>query len=141
MPSPSAEQIKAENLVRALGDHSYKVREQAGIDLLQLGRSAFAALQQGMQDENPEIRARCRRLWPRIFDLDLQARLDAFTADTDGKQVHDLPGWERFRKMAGDDRPARELFALMVRADGALMDQAENRPEEFSAERLVIRSV
>jgi hypothetical protein len=139
-PLPSAEQVKAENLVHALGDHSYKVREQAGRDLLQMGRAAYPALQQGLMDENPEVRARCRRLWPIIFDIDLQARLDLFLADTEGKQTHDLPGWPRFRKLVGEDRSARELYAKMLRADGALMEQAENRPEVFSPDRLVIRA-
>jgi hypothetical protein len=140
-PLPSTEQVKAENLVRALGDHSYKVREQAGRDLLQMGRAAFPALQQGLLDENPEVRARCRRLWPIIFEIDLQARLDSFLTDTEGKQPHDLPGWSRFSKLVGDDRSARELFAKMLRADGALMEQAENRPEDFSPDRLVIRAL
>ncbi|HLW68015.1 MAG TPA: hypothetical protein VKS79_22040 [Gemmataceae bacterium] len=140
-PAPSAEQTKAEGLVRALGDPSYKVREQAGHDLLQLGRVAFPALQQGLVDDNPEIRSRCRRLWPIIFEMDLQARLTNFLADTEGKQTHDLPGWSRFRKLVGDDRAARELFAKMLRADGTLLEQAENRPDEFSPDRLVVRAL
>jgi hypothetical protein len=141
MPTPIEDQVKAENLVRALGDRSFKVREQASHDLLLLGRPAFTALQQGLMDENPEIRARCRRLWPVVFEMDLHARLEAFLADGEGKQTHDLPGWQRFRKIAGADRQARELFAKMVRADGALMDLAENRPEELPPDRLGKRAV
>jgi hypothetical protein len=133
------DQIKAEQLVRTLGDRSYKAREKAAHELLQMGKSAFVALQMGLQDNDPEVRNRCRLLWPRAFDLDLHARVDDFLADTDGKKNHDLPGWERYRKLVGDSTAARELFAKMVRAEGRMMEQAEHHPEDFAPEKLAAR--
>jgi hypothetical protein len=132
---------RAAELVRALGDRSFRVREQATKDLVEMGRPAFAALQAGTQDSDPEVRLRCRRILPAIFELEMKARLDQFVADTNPENDHGLPGWQRFRKLAGADQAGRELFARMVKADPQLMDAVENHPKSLAEERLAGRCV
>jgi hypothetical protein len=130
---------RAAMLIRSLGSPSFQTREKASKDLLQLGRSAYPALLTGVTDANPEVRFRCRQLLPRIYDMELQARLDAFLADTEGKKDHDLPGLARFRKFFGFDQNARDFFVSMLRADGRLMDAVENQPTKFADEKLAVR--
>jgi hypothetical protein len=138
-PEPTRELDRAARLVRSLGSPSFQAREKASKELLQLGRTAYPALLTGITDANPEVRFRCRHLLPRIYDLELQARLDAFLADTGGKQEHDLPGLTRFRKFFGFDNAARELFVGMIRADARLMDAVENQAAAFAEEKLIAR--
>jgi hypothetical protein len=104
-----------------------------------MGRSAYAALMLGTSDPNPEVRFRCRQLLPRIFELEMQARLEAFLADPDGKKDHDLPGLSRFRKMFGLGPAARELFVSMIRSDGRLMEAVEAEPAQVAEEKLMVR--
>jgi hypothetical protein len=125
--------------VHALGHRDYQVRERAEQQLLAQGRTAYAAVLRGAADDNAEVRLRCRRLLPLLFDLELKARLDQFAVDVKGKQVHDLPGWERFRRTLGEDRTARDFYAAMVRADGRLMEGVENGPAGLAIEKLLVR--
>ncbi len=123
---------RAENLVRQLGDHSFAVREQASRELFRLGLAAKPALLAGARDADLEIRRRCRDLLPSILEADRRARLEAFLADKEGRHKHDLPGWERYRKVAGEDAPARELFAAMQRLDTGFLADTERNPEHAS---------
>src|SRR5262245_21242555 len=127
-PKAPANTERATELVKALGDPSFRVREQASRDLLQLGRSAYPALMAGTQDSSPEIRLRCRRLLPSIFALEMRARLEDFVNDTDPSNDHGLVGWKRYRHVAGADQAARTLFTGMVKSDPQLMESVETQP-------------
>lgn len=130
---------KARALVRALGNKSYRTREKAAHELTRMGRDAYVAVAEGADDSDPEIRARCRKLLPAILDLEIKARLDAFLADTDGKQEHNLPGWKRFKENFGNTRSTRELFASLIRTNGRLMEEVEVSAKEFAGERIQAR--
>jgi hypothetical protein len=116
-------------LVRRLGDESYPVREQASKELLRLGLAARDALLAGARDPDAEIRRRCRDLLPTILEADRSARLEAFIADQEGKHQHDLPGWRRFRQVAGNGPAARQLFIAMCRLDPVFLADAEEALE------------
>jgi hypothetical protein len=125
-PPPSATMSSnPADLVRRLGDDSYPVREQASRELLRLGLAARDALLRGAADADPEIRRRCRDLLPNVLEADRQARLEAFIADKEAKQKHDLPGWRRFRQVAGEDEVARQLFIAMCRLDTGFLADTE----------------
>jgi hypothetical protein len=119
---------RAANLVRQLGDDSFEVRERAGKDLLRLGVAARRALQEGARDADPEVRRRCKELLPAVLEADHKARLDAFLADKDGRQEHHLPGWERYRQVAGQDAAARAFFATLLRHDMNFLADVEKDP-------------
>ncbi|MBX9585289.1 MAG: hypothetical protein K2X87_33705 [Gemmataceae bacterium] len=114
VPYPELE--KARVLVRALGSEAFRDRERAERELAGMGRLARPVLAEAAgTDPNPEVRVRATRLLPRAEAADLQARVDTFLADADGKYDHDLPGLALFRKHVGTDRAARELFAEVVK--------------------------
>lgn len=138
-PPKTAELEKARTLVRALGDKSYRTREQAALELLRMGRSAYVAVEEGTHDRDAEVRARCAKMLPVILDQEIRARLEAFMADTDGKQEHGLPGWGRFRSLCGNTKTARELFSSMIRNSGAAMEEIEVSAQKFAGERLHAR--
>ena len=131
---PPEELSKARELVQKLGSEEFVARETAERDLAAMGRLARIALLDGVNlDPDPEIRARCRSLLPRANAEEINARLDAFMADADGKFEHDLPGWHKLRaavrgewKVLGwtfnarpaADKAARELFIEFIKAPG-----------------------
>lgn len=123
------EDVKARDLVQSLGNSRYKVRKEAARQLVQMGRMAKRALIEGKKSSDPEIWNRCGLLLPQALELDLKARVEAFLADTDGKQQHDLPLWSRFRKITGSDAGARKLFAEIVKTNANMLDQCEEGPE------------
>lgn len=114
---PAEQLARARVLVRQLGSPSYQAREEATAELAKLGRAARPALIEAVATSPEyEVRARAARLLPRAEASDLQLRIDAFVADVDGKRVHDLPGWDKFREHVGSDKAARSLFAEMLKA-------------------------
>jgi hypothetical protein len=129
---PPEELSKARELVQRLGSEEYVERETAERDLAAMGRLARVALLDGVNlDPDPEVRARCRGLLPRANAEEMNARLDAFMADAEGKYEHDLPGWNKLRavvrgewKVLGatfaarpdTDKAARALFIEFIKA-------------------------
>ena len=99
----SAEQKKAEELVRQLASPKYQEREKAATALVQMGRAARIALQDGKKTADPEVYNRCEQLLPQALALDLAYRLDRFVKDPEGKLEHDLPLWKQFREKIGAD--------------------------------------
>lgn len=121
---PPAEQ--AQSLVRQLGDDSFAARQRAMQQLERLGVPAKQALLDGLKQDDAEIRWRCRHVLESVLELDLRDRLAQFAADEDGSEGLSLPGWERFKKLVGDDPADRELFVEMQRAEPDLLEAAEN---------------
>ncbi|MBY0527858.1 MAG: hypothetical protein K2R98_30960 [Gemmataceae bacterium] len=117
-------------LVRQLGDLSFESREKASVALVKMGRPAKQALLDGQKSADPEVRVRCEKILIVVLDLDFKARVDAFLADKEGKQEHQLAGWKRYRKLVGEDQAARELFVDMLKSNGELMEDAEARPKQ-----------
>ena len=97
---PAAPAMAAEpegaNLVRQLGDDSYQVRQQAVQQLSDLGLKAQDALMAGLKDSDPQVRRQCRWILSDVMEGEFQQRVQAFLADTEDKQPHRIPGWERY---------------------------------------------
>ncbi len=116
----------ARELVDKLDSDSYAQREAAADQLAKLGQQARQALEEGLKRPEPETRLRAKRILARIEQGDFQRVLDDFLADTEGRRQHNLPGWPRFRELAGDDLPARQMFVGMLKAEGELLSAAAN---------------
>lgn len=138
--APTAEQQKAVELVRDLGDARYRVREAAAKELKKLGRVAKPALVAGAKSADPEVWNRCTQLLPEVMALDLKARVDAFLADTEGKQKHDLPMMERYQKLVGNDQSARKLFAEIVKGGADFLEACDTNPK-LAGERYNLRAM
>ena len=115
-------------LIEKLGDPQFTARRKAANRLIQFGISARRALAEGLKHPDPEIRLSCRRILSVVVRREFLDRLDAFVAD-EGNGGHDLPGWDRFRELAGSSKPARALFVQMQKAEADLLDLAQRDPE------------
>jgi len=123
------EEVDAEEsrrLVEQLGSESFDQRRAAETQLRQTGLAAQSALMKGLSNDDLQIRRTCRRLLNDILESDYQMRLARFENDTQGLFEHDLPGWDRYREIAGDDQAARKLFSEMHQAEGALLISTES---------------
>jgi hypothetical protein len=133
-PAPSLDPRQGRELVRQLGHESYPVREEASHKLLALGLAAKDILIEGARNPDPEIRNRCRKLLPAVFRADRKARLEAFIADKEGKKEHDLPGWKRYRQVAGNGAASRDFFVSLQRSGAvALLIDVERSPKQATA--------
>jgi hypothetical protein len=117
LPAAPAAENNAFDLVRRLGSESYRERELASEQLLKLGLAARPALEQGLTDADLEIRHRCEDILPAVMEVDFKNRIAAFLADKDGKGDYNVPQWRYFRKVAGSDPAARQLFCEMLQGD------------------------
>jgi RNA polymerase sigma factor (sigma-70 family) len=122
------EDVRASQLVRQLGSSSFAAREDAARRLRQMGLKALPVIRAGQRDSDREIARRCADLLPLIRDEQWKSFVERFNADRDRKGDFDHPVWLRFKKVVGDDRASRELFASMI-ADGhraRLLEAAED---------------
>jgi len=119
-----AESSPAE-LVRQLGDESYRAREAATVELLRLGSVAKAAVSEGLGGDDPEVRDRCERILPQILAADLNERIQKFLDDPALAATLDLPGYDRYVELCGDGPAARELYVELVREHGRLIQAVE----------------
>jgi hypothetical protein len=127
----------AAELVRRLGEASFAERERASEALRNLGSDAVAALEAGLKSPDAEVRRRAADLLPLARRSERDILLDEFIAGHPGERLV-LPGWERFRKLAGDDLPARRYYVTLLRGEPALLETLEkdvNGPGGQLAER------
>jgi hypothetical protein len=127
--------------VDELGNDAFTVRQAAAAHLLAAGMPARDALLAIVDGPDPEKRAAARRLIALIDQSEFHRRLEAFAADTEGKQNLTLPGWEQFQKLVGNDAGARALFVEMQRQEGPLISAtfggSKRAPSELLESRLV----
>lgn len=113
---PPVQLTVARELVRQLASDAFRERDAASRKLSDMGREALPALIEGSRDSvDAEVRMRCEVLLPRAESDDMKAKVDVFLADMEGKYNHDLPGWEKFKEICGNDKAARELFADIIK--------------------------
>src|SRR4051812_36607789 len=92
---------KAAALVKQLGHPRFAVREAAGMQLLEMGGSAVAALRAGTRSEDEEVRTRCTALLPQAKAAGWKKRAEAYLADADAKEKRDLPLLAEWEKLTG----------------------------------------
>jgi hypothetical protein len=132
-PSLSPEQYnEALQLYHQLGDRSFKVRETASGQIVRYGRAVEPILREGLNNPDPEIRSRCRRLLPLAMHYDLEKQIAAFLADKDEKNPTPLAGWARFKELVGKDDTSKDLFISMHRFDTEFMETLEQKPADLS---------
>jgi hypothetical protein len=128
-PVASPDEVKL--LIAKLGDRSFAVREAATTRLAELDVSIRPALSEAVKSRDAEVRMRARRVLVLVNERYFESRLSAFVADADGKQGVELPGWSRFRSLAGKSREARELFVEMQRAEPRILEATESKLENI----------
>ena len=128
-PTPTLSEI--DQWIKELGHSQFFVRERAQQKLLDAGSVARDALQEASKNPNLEIRSRAARLLANVRRTEFQRRVENFLA---GKKMEDpLPGWESFRKLAGESEKTKLLFVDVVKGDEALLEAVESG-KDVSAE-------
>jgi len=62
---------------------------------------------------------------------DQQVAMARFLADTEGRQEHDFPAWNRFQQIVRDRPSTRRLFAEMLRREREICGAIGNDPQEL----------
>lgn len=132
-PSPTA---KPEELVRLLGDKSYRIREVAACELIRRGSASVAALTAATKDTDPEVSERARQLLPQAASVERNEKLALLTKNPAAPPPKGLAGLTRFLKATGDTKEGRELYAEMMASHYRTVEAAETNPkaaaEQFS---------
>jgi hypothetical protein len=126
VPSPAA---KPEELVRLLGDKSYRVREVAARELIRRGSAAVAALNAATRDNDPEVSERARQLLPAVATIERNEKLAQLVKDPTAPPPKGLAGLARFLKATGDTKEARALYAEMMAIHYRTVEAAERDPK------------
>ena len=110
-----------DKLVQQLNDDSFVARDSAQRQLLAFGTAASTqraveqALKNALGHPKLEVRAASKNLLLRIRTIAADRQLERLLLPSvDPSTIH-LPGWSHFRSLAGDDVPARKLFAGLIR--------------------------
>jgi CheY-like chemotaxis protein len=119
------EQKALQQAVESLGNPSFSARKRAVSEIQQAGMKAEDLLIENLRHPSLEVRLKVAELLSEIRRNDIQRRIDdllAFRAD--GKEL-ELPGWEKYVEIVGDNKVNRELFAEMLRDEYSMMQMAE----------------
>lgn len=127
-PPAPAPDVQLADLVRKLGDKSYRTREAAARDLLRRGAAAVPALTAGTTDPDPEVGERCRQLLPQAASLERNEKLAQLLKDPTAAPPKGLAGLDRFLKVTGDNKEARELYAELLSIHHRTLETAETDP-------------
>lgn len=130
--------LDVQTLVRQLGDPSLQRRDEATRLLVERADGAvLKAVREGLRSSDAEVRRRCRvildRAYMRIHERQLAEFIEHPQRDVP------LAGWERYRKLVGDDEVARALFVDMQTAEPMLlwmMDQGDRSLPERLENRM-----
>src|SRR6476661_4523531 len=125
-PGPSA---RPEELVRLLGDKSYRIREVAARELVRRGSAAVDALTTATKDTDPEVSERAKQLLPQAAAVERNEKLAQLLKDPAAPAPKGLAGLDRFLKAAGDNKEARELYAEMMAIHYRTIEAADVKPQ------------
>jgi hypothetical protein len=127
------------SLIKKLGDDLFAVREAAANQLAKNGIAARPQLMMALSSSDAEVRFRARHILAVVVEADFQKRLAAFSADIDGKQNLSMPAWTAFKRVAGGDPAARDVFVEMQQSESTLLEAYEEGPKA-AAEMLRMRA-
>ena len=118
--------------ISQLGDDRFAIRETATEHLSHQGIEIQPRLLAALDDPDPEVRFRVRRILTMVIEGDFQRRLTAFAEDVNDTKHLSLPGWSRFRTAFASDSAGRKMFVEMQRAEPQLMQAFEAGPTAAS---------
>ena len=132
-PLPATgEETKAVSLVEQLGAKSFRTREMAAKELVNLGAASMQALQRGTKSEDAEVADRCKKLLPQAYEFYVLKILDEVSAKPDTPIPPDLPGAKRWVELAGTSKEAKELYTDMVKTHRVLLSDLEQNPSQVT---------
>jgi len=126
--SQSEQTAKIRQMIEDLGDSRYANRQRAVGELVELGSQAVPLLIESHRHPDLEVRIQIRRIVSVIQKRLFLARLDDFVLFGNRYGEADLPGWQEYRQLVGDDRNTRALFVKMQKAEPQLLQSYADRP-------------
>lgn len=123
---------KLMELVRKLGDKSFRVRELAAKELLAKGSEALGALTVGSNDSDPEVATRCEQLLPMAASAERNAKIRELLAEPLGPLPTGLAKLPEFIKITGDSKANRQLYAEMLGVHHQIIENLDKDPKKAS---------
>ncbi len=117
-------------LVRLLGSDVFRERERATASLEQMGMEARDSILGGLKSDDPEVVRRCRLILPMVENLEMEGLIQKLSRPDFNPEELKVPGWGRFREIAGTGDSARKLFVEMCKLDLAFLRDVERKPEQ-----------
>jgi len=116
-------------LVRQLGNKSFKVRENAARELLQRGSDSVVALNIGSKDADPEVAERCQQLLLVASAKGRNEKLAKLVKDPTGPLPEGLASLKEFIKLTGDNKTNREIYAEMMGVHHQMIEALDKDPK------------
>jgi hypothetical protein len=132
--SSEEDEAKARALVRQLGSDSFKVREQAARELIELGGASKKALEEGCKSTDAEVAERCRKLLPQVYERYVRRLVESHRADPQLPLSEDLPGLKRWLDIAGQSDASKKLFVAVLRHSPDLLIDLHLSPDKLDEE-------
>jgi hypothetical protein len=129
---PAAASESPADLVRKLGDKSFKVRTDAAAQLVKLGSSAVPALTEGSKHPDAEVADQCLKLIPQAIAAEQEEKLAEFLRHPEAPPPKGLAGAEQFFKVTGDSKAAREVYVDLMNQHRDAMLARERDPKAAS---------
>jgi len=124
-PAPD---VAIPRLIQQLGSDQFFARERATRELVGFGIQAQVHLLKACRDASPEVRRRARLALSEIVKADYDLLLERFALEPSMADEDRLPGWTRFRSLAGETHSSRQLFVQMHRCEPELMRHLLDTP-------------
>jgi hypothetical protein len=128
---------RPEELVKLLGDKSYRVREVAARELIRRGSASVAALNAALKDTDPEVSERARQLLPQAATAERNEKLAQLVKNSSAPPPNGLAGLQRFLKATGDNKEGRELYAEMMATHYRTIEAADTDPKDAAEQFLM----
>jgi hypothetical protein len=120
------------DLVKKLGDKSFKVRSDATAQLAKLGPTAIPALIEGSKHPDAEVAEQCRKLLLQAEEIEQKEKLDGLFREPTAPPLKGLAGAEQFFKVVGDSAASREVYVDLMRHHHKAMMLREKNPAAAS---------
>lgn len=116
-------------LIVELGHQEFQVRQRATQQLATIGLAAVPELEAALSHADPEIRQRAGYILTTVQKAQQRESLDRLR---NGQPIadDDLPGWKLYVSVAGDSVASRELFALILQYEWAMIASALRQPDK-----------
>jgi macrodomain Ter protein organizer (MatP/YcbG family) len=110
------------DLVSKLNSSSFSERQTATDELLQLNESDLPTLEGILSNKlSAESKLRLTQVTKILRKKFFDRHLNDFAKGIDNESTLKLPCWERFQKIVGHDKQARDLFVEILREEADLM--------------------
>ncbi len=111
--APHAVQVDA--LIEQLGADNFAARESASMKILSYGELALPSLRAVSEKASFEVRHRISVIQQQIEDDKFNSLAKSFLLDSVAENSYGLPGWRKYREIAGATRTSKLLFLDMIR--------------------------